>query len=99
MCEGYGWSGVNTPIRGVDCHQLNPTTPNQPPNHRQFKQLDEAIVAVIDYLGMQPCDGTAASVAGTKNATTHNLHLAGVSIGLSENFFLEGECVMDWTHI
>jgi len=30
-------------------------------------------VAVIDYLGMQPCDGTAA--LGKAGATTHNLHL------------------------
>lgn len=45
----------------------------------QFKQLGEAILAVIDYLGMQPCDGTAA--VGKAGATTHNLHLSGVFVG------------------
>jgi hypothetical protein len=35
---------------------------------------------VIDYLGMQPCDGTAA-VPGKPGATTHNLHLSGVFVG------------------
>lgn len=45
----------------------------------QFKQLNEAIVAVIDFLGMQPCDGTAA--VGKAGATTHNLHLSGVFVG------------------
>ncbi|KAM3571967.1 hypothetical protein VYU27_005993, partial [Nannochloropsis oceanica] len=45
----------------------------------QFKDLNEAIVAVIDYLGMQPCDGTAA--LGKAGATTHNLHLSGVFVG------------------
>lgn len=45
----------------------------------QFKQLGEAILAVIDYLGMQPCDGTAA--VGKAGTTTHNLHLSGVFVG------------------
>lgn len=44
-----------------------------------FKQLNEAIVSVIDYLGMQPCDGTAAM--SKTGATTHNLHLSGVFVG------------------
>ena len=26
----------------------------------QFKRLEEAVNGVIDFLGMQPCDGTAA---------------------------------------
>ena len=60
-----------------------PLTPPHPkPTNPQFKQLDEAIVAVIDYLGMQPCDGTAASAtAGAASKGHHNLHLAGVFVG------------------
>ncbi|EWM22306.1 coatomer protein subunit gamma, partial [Nannochloropsis gaditana] len=45
----------------------------------QFKELQEAIVAVIDYLGMQACDGTAAM--GKPGSSTHNLHLSGVFVG------------------
>jgi coatomer subunit gamma len=26
----------------------------------QFRRLDEAVAGVLDFLGMQPCDGTAA---------------------------------------
>jgi len=43
----------------------------------QFKKLEEALNAIIDFLGMQPCDGTATPKpnAGGK---PHMLHLSGV---------------------
>jgi len=52
-------------------HNPSSLPPSLPPS--QFRELNEAIVAVIEYLGMQPCDGTAA--LGKAGATTHNLHL------------------------
>lgn len=44
----------------------------------QFKRLEDAVVAIIDFLGMQPCDGTAAVKANA--GTTHMLHLSGVFV-------------------
>lgn len=44
----------------------------------QFKSLDEAVVAVVDFLGMQPCDGTATVKAAT--GKPHMLHLSGVFV-------------------
>jgi coatomer protein complex subunit gamma len=51
----------------------------------QFKRLEEAVAAVIDYLGMQPCDGTAA-LKPNLDGKPHMLHLSGV--------FVSGEKVM-----
>jgi len=48
----------------------------------QFKKLDEAVTAVIDFLGMQPVDGTgtiSAEVVASKKP--HILHLSGVFVG------------------
>jgi len=48
----------------------------------QFKKLDEAVTAVIDFLGMQPVDGTgtiSAEVIASKKP--HILHLSGVFVG------------------
>lgn len=53
----------------------------------QFKKMEEAVNAVIDFLGMQPVDGTGnvapqpigSSDAGAKR--THVLHLSGVFVG------------------
>jgi len=46
----------------------------------QFKRLEDAITAVIDFLGMAPCDGTAAVKANAGNKP-HMLHLGGVFVG------------------
>jgi coatomer protein complex subunit gamma len=45
-----------------------------------FKNLDDAVAAVINLLGMQPCDGTA-SVKPNTGGKSHMLHLSGVFIG------------------
>jgi coatomer subunit gamma len=42
----------------------------------QFKKMEDAVTAVIDFLGMQPCDGTGAVKAGS--GKPHMLHLSGV---------------------
>lgn len=44
----------------------------------QFKKLEDAVTAIIDFLGMQPCDGTAAVKAAT--GKPHMLHLSGVFV-------------------
>eukprot|EP00542_Grammatophora_oceanica_P018219 CAMPEP_0194047586 /NCGR_PEP_ID=MMETSP0009_2-20130614/25057_1 /TAXON_ID=210454 /ORGANISM="Grammatophora oceanica, Strain CCMP 410" /LENGTH=953 /DNA_ID=CAMNT_0038693247 /DNA_START=35 /DNA_END=2896 /DNA_ORIENTATION=+ len=43
----------------------------------QFKKMEEAVAAVIDFLGMQPCDGTGVIKATGK---PHMLHLSGVFV-------------------
>jgi coatomer protein complex subunit gamma len=45
----------------------------------QFKTLEDAVVAIIDFLGMQPCDGTATVKAATAGKP-HMLHLSGVFV-------------------
>jgi len=48
----------------------------------QFKKLEEAVAAIIDFLGMQPVDGTGTvspDLAATKKP--HTLHLSGVFVG------------------
>lgn len=50
----------------------------------QFRKMEEAVNSIIDYLGMQPCDGTAAIKPGT--GKPHMLHLSGV--------FVSGEQVL-----
>lgn len=44
----------------------------------QFKKLEEAVTAVIDFLGMMPCDGTGVVKSSGK---AHMLHLSGVFVG------------------
>lgn len=51
----------------------------------QFKRVEDAVTAVIDFLGMLACDGTA-SVKPTQGGKPHMLHLSGV--------FVSGEKVM-----
>ena len=51
----------------------------------QFKRLEDAVAAVIDFLGMQPCDGTAA-IKPNLGGKPHMLHLSGV--------FVSGEKVL-----
>ncbi|CAM9356473.1 unnamed protein product [Phaeothamnion confervicola] len=50
-----------------------------------IKRIDEAVSAVIDFLGMQPCDGTASvqqqQAAGGAKVPPHQLHLSGVFVG------------------
>lgn len=44
----------------------------------QFKSLEDAVVAVIDFFGMNACDGTST----VKNPSKpHMLHLSGVFVG------------------
>ena len=46
----------------------------------QFKKLEEAVVAVLKFLGMQAADGTdELPSGGTKRV--HTLHLSGVFMG------------------
>jgi coatomer subunit gamma len=51
----------------------------------QFNKMEDAVAAVIDFLGMQPCDGTG-SVKNTAAGKPHMLHLSGV--------FVSGEQVL-----
>jgi len=43
-----------------------------------FKSVGEAVAAVVDTLGLAPCDGTGAVKPGTSK---HNAYLAGVFLG------------------
>lgn len=45
----------------------------------QFKKMEDAVSAVIDFLGMQPCDGTGVVKAGA-GGKPHMLHLSGVFV-------------------
>jgi coatomer protein complex subunit gamma len=47
----------------------------------QFKRLEEAVAAVVDFLGMQPADGTGTVPAGDGPKRTHTLHLSGMFVG------------------
>lgn len=51
----------------------------------QFRTLEDAIAAVLDFLGMQPCDGTG-SVRPNSAGKPHMLHMSGV--------FVSGEQVL-----
>ncbi|CAB9497817.1 Coatomer subunit gamma [Seminavis robusta] len=46
----------------------------------QFKKMEDAVSAVIDFLGMQACDGTAALKPNAGNKP-HMLHMSGVFMG------------------
>merc|ERR1711982_44893 len=46
----------------------------------QFKKLEDAVTAVIDFLGMSPCDGTG-SIKANAGGKPHMLHLSGVFVG------------------
>lgn len=52
----------------------------------QYKTLGDGVAAVIEMLGMQPCDGTgvvktAAGVGGEDDTKPHMMHLSGTFIG------------------
>jgi len=47
----------------------------------QFKRMDEAIAAVVSFLGMQPCDGTGQlKPENASGAKPHMLHLSGAFV-------------------
>ncbi|CAM9742963.1 unnamed protein product, partial [Choristocarpus tenellus] len=43
-----------------------------------FRRLEEAVTGVVDFLGMQACDGTSRVPAGKRE---HTLHLCGMFVG------------------
>ena len=43
----------------------------------QYRKVEDAVTAVLDFLGMQPCDGTAVVKPTGK---PHMLHLSGVFV-------------------
>ena len=43
----------------------------------QFRKVEDAVSAVLDFLGMQPCDGTAVV---KQTGKPHMLHLSGVFV-------------------
>jgi coatomer subunit gamma len=45
----------------------------------QFKKMEDAITAIIDFLGMQPCDGTG-SIKPNAGGKPHMLHMSGVFV-------------------
>lgn len=49
----------------------------------QFKRLEDAVAAVVSFLGMQPVDGTATVAADTSGSgkRSHILHLSGIFVG------------------
>jgi coatomer protein complex subunit gamma len=49
----------------------------------QFKKLEDAVNAVVDFLGMQPVDGTGVVPPGGSDGQKkpHILHLSGVFVG------------------
>ena len=49
----------------------------------QFKKMEDAVTAVIDFLGMQPCDGTA-SLKPNAAGKPHMLHLSGMFMGQTQ---------------
>ena len=51
----------------------------------QFKKMDEALAAVVNYLGMQPCDGTGKLKPENSNgAKPHMLHMSGAFVSGSQ---------------
>lgn len=47
----------------------------------QFKKMDEALAAVISFLGMQPCDGTGQlKPENLSGAKPHMLHMSGAFV-------------------
>jgi len=47
----------------------------------QFKKMDEALEAIVNFLGMQPCDGTGKLKPDNANgAKPHMLHMSGAFV-------------------
>lgn len=47
----------------------------------QFKKMDEAVTAIVNFLGMQPCDGTGKLKSDNLNgAKPHMLHMSGAFV-------------------
>jgi coatomer protein complex subunit gamma len=51
------------------------------PRPLQFKKKEDAVAAVIDFLGMQAVDGTGTVPPSDEIKKPHTLHLAGVFVG------------------
>lgn len=47
----------------------------------QFKKLSDAVTAVVDFLGMQPCDNTGTVTDVSIKNKSHTLHLSGMFLG------------------
>lgn len=47
----------------------------------QFKKLEDAVTAVIDFLGMNPVDNTRTVAMGDGPKRTHTLHMCGKFMG------------------
>lgn len=47
----------------------------------QFKKLSDAVTAVVDFLGMQPCDNTGTVTEVSIKNKSHTLHLSGMFLG------------------
>mmetsp|Transcript_15685 Transcript_15685/g.15818 ORF Transcript_15685/g.15818 Transcript_15685/m.15818 type:complete len:926 (+) Transcript_15685:91-2868(+) len=47
----------------------------------QFKKLEEAVVAVTEFLGMQAVDGTQTIPTTEGNKRSHTLHMSGTFVG------------------
>ena len=51
----------------------------------QFKKMDEAVAAIVNFLGMQPCDGTGTLKPDNANgAKPHMLHMSGAFVSGSQ---------------
>jgi len=50
----------------------------------QFKKMEDAVSAVIEFLGMQPCDGTAQLKPNAPAGKPHMLHMSGVFMGTQQ---------------
>jgi len=51
----------------------------------QFKKMDEAVAAIVNFLGMQPCDGTGKLKPDNANgAKPHMLHMSGAFVSGSQ---------------
>jgi coatomer protein complex subunit gamma len=51
----------------------------------QFKKMDEAVEAIVNFLGMQPCDGTGKLKPDNANgAKPHMLHMSGAFVSGSQ---------------
>ena len=47
----------------------------------QFKKLADAVSAVVDFLGMQPCDDTGTVTDSSLKSKSHTLHMSGMFLG------------------
>jgi coatomer protein complex subunit gamma len=62
----------------------------------QFKKMEDAVAAVLDFLGMQACDGTA-TVKPNAGGKPHMLHMSGVFVG-GQQVLSRAQIVMQGTN-